>query len=132
LECAFQGSKVFETGGPYTDLYAADSRTAKRDARIRNSGRLIRFVFEDKEYPIIPPTVFYDWLYIRALFPHREWLTRLQQCVGFTDIEFNPEKSLNCQARSCATFVSLQKRKLLDEAVRSFAFFRDLVAKGVV
>ena len=26
LECAFQGSKVFERGGPYTDLYGADVR----------------------------------------------------------------------------------------------------------
>src|SRR4051812_19657162 len=24
LECAFQGSKVFVNGGPYTDLYCAD------------------------------------------------------------------------------------------------------------
>jgi hypothetical protein len=31
LESAFQGSKVFEKGGPYTDLYYVDARTAKRD-----------------------------------------------------------------------------------------------------
>src|SRR6476646_4964359 len=37
LELAFQGSKVFEQGGPYTDLYViGDSEvgTAKRDARL--------------------------------------------------------------------------------------------------
>src|SRR5712691_6502298 len=28
LECAFQGSKVFERGGPFTDLYSATSREA--------------------------------------------------------------------------------------------------------
>ena len=28
---------------------------------------------------------------------------------AFTDIEFNPEKSLNCQARSCALYVALLK-----------------------
>src|SRR5271154_5521073 len=25
LECAFQGSKLFENGGPYTDLYVQDA-----------------------------------------------------------------------------------------------------------
>ncbi|TOQ17962.1 DarT1-associated NADAR antitoxin family protein, partial [Vibrio parahaemolyticus] len=31
VESAFQGSKVFERGGPYTDLFLADSLSAKRD-----------------------------------------------------------------------------------------------------
>src|SRR5437867_253662 len=29
LECAFQGSKVFERGGPYTDLYGKGARPAR-------------------------------------------------------------------------------------------------------
>ena len=29
LECAYQGSKVFEQGGPYHDLYSVSSREAK-------------------------------------------------------------------------------------------------------
>ena len=33
LESVFQGSKVFERGGPFTDLYSADPRTAKGDRR---------------------------------------------------------------------------------------------------
>src|SRR5687767_1253973 len=38
LESAYQGSKVFERGGPYVDLYTVDVRSAKRDARLRASG----------------------------------------------------------------------------------------------
>jgi hypothetical protein len=127
VECAFQGSKVFENGGPFTDLYWVESREAKRDPRIRGSGKLISFRFEGEDYPTTPTTVFYDWLYFRALYPHRVWLQRLQQCAGFTDIEFNPARSLNCQARSCATFISLQKRNLLDDAMSSFQKFRNLI-----
>jgi hypothetical protein len=56
----------------------------------------------------------YDWLYINAIYPHREWLVRLNRYAGFTDIEFNPERSVNCQARSCALFVSLMTKGLLD------------------
>jgi hypothetical protein len=76
--------------------------------------------------------VFYDWLYFKALFPHRVWLQRLQQCAGFTDIEFNPARWLNCQARSCATFISLQKRDLLDQAMSSFESFRSLMQASAI
>src|SRR5262245_10930652 len=38
LECAFQGSKVFEHGGPFTDLLSVTSREAKKDSRVRSSG----------------------------------------------------------------------------------------------
>lgn len=33
---------------------------------------------------------------------------------AFTDIEFNPQKSINCQAYSIALFVALTKRNLLE------------------
>ena len=39
----------------------------------------------------------------------------LQEHDAFTDIEFNPKKSFNCQARSCALFVALTMRSALDQ-----------------
>jgi hypothetical protein len=123
LECAFQGSKVFEQGGPYTDLFEIDARAAKRDPRLRESGALVEFEFEGQKFPLSPKTVFYDWLYLNALYPHREWLNdRLTNKItyaGFTDIEFNPAKSINCQARSCALFVALMQNGLLHDAIKS-------------
>jgi len=132
LECAYQGSKVFEQGGPFTDLYFFESRDAKRDSRLQTSGNLIGFSFQDIDFPIFPKTAFYDWLYIRAIFPHREYLNRLHSYAGFTDIEFNPEKSLNCQARSCATFVALDKNGLLSESMESLQAFIDILQPGSV
>ncbi|MFN0179619.1 MAG: DUF6977 family protein [Gemmatimonadales bacterium] len=119
LESVFQASKVFEHGGPFRDLYDAQPRVAKRDPRLRNSGKLVGFEFLDSHFPLEPVTGFYDWLYIGALYPHREWLTRLYRYAGFTDIEFNPARSVNCQARSCALFVALMLTGLLDEVVKS-------------
>jgi hypothetical protein len=119
LECAFQGGKVFERGGPYVDLYEKEGRDARRDERLVTSGPITGFRFEGKSFPLIPKTAFYDWLYIRALYPHRDFLQRLRQFAGFSDIEFNPERSINCQARSCATFVSLDRLELLAECVES-------------
>jgi hypothetical protein len=127
LECVFQSSKVFERGGPYSDLRFADPRSAKRDPRLRESGRLVAFVFEGHNFPLEPKTVFYDWLYINAIFPHRDWLDRLYHYAAFSDIEFNPQKSINCQARSLALFVSLKATSLLDDAVRSPEAFIEIM-----
>ncbi|SPF34042.1 conserved hypothetical protein [Candidatus Sulfopaludibacter sp. SbA4] len=130
LEKAFQGSKVFERGGPYTDLYTVeDVRDAKRDLRLRESGPLKGFKFENLWFPLEPKTAFYDWLYITALYEHREWLRRhIFQYAGFTDIEFNPERSINCQARSCALLVTLMRNDWLDAAVSSPGAFIRLLA----
>ena len=38
VECVYQGSKVFEHGGPFVDLYWKTSREAKRDERLANLG----------------------------------------------------------------------------------------------
>ncbi len=133
LECAFQGSKMFERGGPFTDLYeVTEPREAKRDERLKTAGKLIGFRFDGLAFPLQPETVFYDWLYIQAIYPHREWLrSRLAKFAGFTDIEFNPTRSINCQARSCALFVSLQRRNLLDTAIASPAGFIDLMNRDL-
>jgi hypothetical protein len=119
LESAFQGSKVFANGGPYIDLYRKGAREAKTDPRIRDSGPIVAFEFEGKRWPIEPKTVFYDWLYIGCLYPHRVWAMKLTEYGGFSDIEFNPYRSINCQARSIALFLSLLRCGKLDAAVRS-------------
>lgn len=128
IESAFQGSKVFELGGPFEDIYQKDSREAKKDPRIRESGQLTGFNFFGQEWPLIPKTAFYDWLYLSALRPHQEFLEELFRYRGFTDIEFNPNKSINCQARSCALLVSLMRLGALDEALRSQKDFVEMIS----
>ena len=63
VEQVFQASKVFEKGGPYTDLLTVSSREAKRDSRLKESGNIIAFKIIDKDFPTEPKTFFYDWLY---------------------------------------------------------------------
>jgi hypothetical protein len=128
IESAFQGSKVFEKGGPYTDLYKKTSKEAKKDERIKKSGKLIGFDFMGMQWELVPKTAFYDWLYIKALYPHRDYLKKLFYYKGFTDIEFNPKKSINCQARTCALLVSLMKLNLLDQAISSKESFIESMA----
>ena len=42
----------------------------------------------------------------------------------FTDIEFNPQKSFNCQARSVAIAVTLLKNNLLDKFLNDKNLFK--------
>jgi hypothetical protein len=110
VECAFQGSKVFDGGGPYTDIYGKSSLEAKRDERLQNSGELTGFRFMDVDWPLEPQTAFHDWLCITALKRKPGLIDHLAQHSAFSDIEFNPEKSINCTAYAVALYVSLWKR----------------------
>lgn len=117
VETAFQGSKVFEHGGPYSDLFGMDSRAAKKDIRLKESGNLIRFKFFNFELPFIPRTYFYDWIYINALMQNVELAESVLKYDSFSDIEFNPKKSINCQAHAVALYISLKNNNLLEKAM---------------
>ena len=125
VECVYQSSKVFSGGGPFTDILEKTSRQAKSDERLKNSGNLIKFRFENQDFPLTPKTVFYDFIYVNALIENPDLATMLTQYDAFTDIAFNPQKSINCQARAAAIFVSLSRLGLLEKAknFESFAEF---------
>ncbi|MHB1400443.1 MAG: DarT1-associated NADAR antitoxin family protein [Trichloromonadaceae bacterium] len=127
VETAFQSSKVFESGGPYYDLLDKTSREAKKDERLKNSGRLLEFKFFGKSFPLEPMTLFYDWLYINALITNEDLSNEITKYDGFTDIEFNPSKSINCQAHSAALYVSLVKRGLLENGLSSVENFKEII-----
>ena len=119
VEVAFQSSKVFLHGGPYLDLLDATPREAKTDPRIKESGRLTGFRFKDDGWPLQPTTAFYDWLYIQALEQNPALAESLVDYQAFTDIEFNPERSINCQARSAALYARLRHEGGLKDALSS-------------
>ncbi len=129
VESAFQGSKVFRRAGPFPDIYKMTAREAKKTIRERaeNAGELTGFDFQGEHFPREPKTFFYDWIYITALSAD-EWLANtVAQYKGFTDIEFNPQKSINCQAYSAAAYVSLVKNNLLKEALDSKEAFKEIL-----
>jgi len=128
LECAFQGSKVFEGNVQYKDLYEVVSIKAKKDERLRNSGNIISFEFEGNFWDNEPKTAFYDYMYISTLYRnHRDIVDELMEYKVFSDIEFNPKRSINCQARTCAILVSLVNLDLIDDALSSPDTFKAIV-----
>lgn len=126
VECVYQGSKVFSAGGPYTELYRGTSREAKKDVRLQSSGPMKSFRFDGRDFPLKPVTAFYDWLYINALMENPELAEALMAYDAFTDIEFNPDKSLNCQARAAAMFVALNREGLIGQC-KDFEEFQELL-----
>ena len=111
LESVFQGSKIFTDQGPNEDIYEKSSIDAKKDERIKRSD-LKEFSFFGEIFSL--EFDFYSWLYFVALNQNKKLKTGILNYEAFTDIEFNPEKSLNCQAYSAALYSSMVKNKILD------------------
>lgn len=120
VENLFQSSKVFYAGQQFIDLKFVSPREAKRDSRLRMSGDMLKFYFENMDFPLEPKSLFYDWLYIKILFESECNLNLRTRFIqenfdAFTDIEFNPKKSFSCQARTLALAISLYKNKNIQD-----------------
>lgn len=127
VENLFQSSKVFENGGPFRDLLNVTPMAAKKDERLKSSGNLVGFNLDGESFPLIPKTFFYDWIYINALKGNPDIMNELLQFNAFTDIVFNPQKSINCQARTIAVFVSICNAGILEKCLDSKEQFAMLV-----
>ncbi len=113
IECLYQGSKVFKNGGPYHELYKMSPRNAKTDKRLRSSGKLIGFNYKGQEIPTWPKTLFFDWIYIKALIENDVMLSPAE---GFTDLFFKFTKGgVACQARSAALWMAASANHELRE-----------------
>lgn len=112
LENVFQSSKVYEKGGPYRDMLFLAPQEAKNDTRHHTSGALIGFNWKSWDCPLEPKSMFYDWIYCKALHDDELLMNKVMSAgySMFTDIEFNHKKSINCQARAMAIFTSLYNR----------------------
>ena len=111
LESLFQGSKIFSDQGPNTDLYEKEPIEAKKDVRIKRSD-LKEFSFFGEKFSL--EFDFYSWLYFIALNQNKSLTKDILEYQAFTDIEFNPQKSLNCQAYSAALYSAMIKNELLE------------------
>jgi hypothetical protein len=127
VESFYQGSKVFEKGGPYKDLYNRSSLDSKKDSRLKSSGELIGFKFEGTEWGLNDH--FYDWLYLNALLQNKEISNQIISYDAFTDIEFNPKKSFNCQAYSAALYKAALLREYNLDEIKDPKVFKKLFPK---
>ena len=128
VESVFQASKVFDGGvGPFLELYSRDSREVRHYVQDASAGhRLLAFEFDGVRWELEPKTAFFYQLYIKALLANPELSKELLEFDAFTDIEFNPNRQVNCQAAAAAFYVSLCRTGKLDEAMSSREAFLKL------
>ncbi|MCR5501598.1 MAG: hypothetical protein K6F53_01165 [Lachnospiraceae bacterium] len=127
VEQLFQSAKTFENGGPYTDILQKSPRDAKKDSRLFDSGRLVCFKLGELEFPLEPKTYFYNWLYVNALAKDPELSKAILSYNAFTDIEFNPQRSINCQAEAAAVYTGLCMAGKEKEALKDKESFLKIV-----
>ena len=131
VERAFQGGKIFDKGGPFLDIYTMDPKVVKKDVRLKENGNVVGFFFNNERFGNEPKDFFYNWLYIQALNENRKMLMRASEYSAFTDIEFNPKKSLNCQAKTVALSVGLLRAGIYDEITKDKDIFLEKIYKEI-
>jgi len=123
VESVYQGSKVFKSGGPYQELYYRPSIVAKKDPRIKKNDPLISFQLWDEEWPLTPPTGFYNYLYFLALTQNPGLINEASKYEFFSDLEFNHERAISCQAESLSIFFALHRKGIADEILQDKSDF---------
>ena len=123
VESLYQASKVFAAGGPYPQLYTRPAREV-RQALKRHAGQpLVAFELHGVRWPLEPPRAFYCWVYCQALHRNPRLAAALAAYDCFTDIEFNPARSVNCQAYAVALYAALARTGRLKQALAAPAAF---------
>jgi type I restriction enzyme M protein len=102
---------------------------AKKDPRLKESGKLLSFQLLNETWPKEPKTLFYDWIYMSSIYSNKQLHEEIIKYKFFTDIEFNPKKSYNCQARSAALYVSLFKKGVLDKLMTNKEEYKNYFKK---
>lgn len=129
VEQIFQGSKKFRRSG--SQLHLIDQMTSKElkkyIGKVHQVDELVSFECFGQVFPLKPQTYFYNWLYINTLHQNQLLANQIIKYDTFTDIEFNPKRSINCQAEACSIYVYLYKSNLLDYALSSKENFLQVV-----
>lgn len=118
MESAYQSSKVFRTiwgVKQFDELIKSHPNESRKIVKEENHSNLICFRFLDREFSLVPKFLFYDWLYIFAVSQIPGLYDSISNYKYFTDIEFNPKKSQNCQARSLVLYIWLVRNMKLED-----------------
>lgn len=117
VESLYQASKVFAEAGPFPELYVRAAKEVRAEMRAYKDQALAGFELHGTRWPLVPQRAFYDWLYCQALHRNARLAAEVAEFGAFSDIEFNPSTSINCQAYAAALYVSLLRSGSLEAAL---------------
>ena len=78
------------------------------------NNKIKEFKFNNTLFEKDPYSMYYDYIYMLGLYCHKEYWEDLNKYDIFTDIEFNPNKMLNTQARAAAIWNTLYRNNMID------------------
>ena len=123
LEAVFKGSMVFTGGGPHTDMFRMRDVEIAADRRLTDSGTHIGFRFMNLAWGLKSGTMFYDWLVINSIHRYGKLRSGIRRFKGFTEVDCHSGANTVCHARSCALYVALAEKKLLDGVIQDQDLF---------
>lgn len=81
-------------------------------SKVIENGKVKEFKLKNTVFEKDPYSMYYDYIYLLGLYFHKEYWEELAKYEIFTDIEFNPNKQLNTQARAAALWNTLYKNNM--------------------
>ena len=82
-------------------------------SKVYVDNHIVKFKFRSTEFENNPYGMYYDYLYMVALYQNQEYHELIKNYYLFTDLFFNPNKSINTQARAIAIFKTLYDNNYL-------------------
>lgn len=109
VEIMYHTGKVYKDSGRHLEILNMSPRESKKYLYQNKFGDIEYFIFENQRVAV-DDFNFYTWLYLKGLLENEQIARHLLKYEAFTDVEYNPNRSKNCQARAAAMFVSLYKQ----------------------
>ena len=130
VESIYQSAKVFGQVGPHPEWLELTGKQCKKAVQqiSKKHGSVTGFEWNGRTWPATNIEGFYSWVYIQGLIQLENGLERLNEYSGFTDIYFNPRKTINCQARTAAQAVQLYKLNLINGIIETPDSFLEFCA----
>lgn len=93
-------------------------------SKVFYKGEIVGFKYNKCVFESEPTGMFYDYIYMYAILQNKDLISELIKYDIFSDIEFNPNKSINTQARAAAIFKTLYDNHNLDVIKDQYIFKR--------
>ena len=74
---------------------------------------IVEFKYNITVFEKDPYSMYYDYIYMLGLYGNKDLLIELSKYDVFTDIEFNPSRQLNTQARAAAIWNTLYRNNMI-------------------
>lgn len=128
VECIYQSSKVFGEiqFKECQFMQPADAKKYIKEKMEEYNLSLSHFTLMNIKFTLNPKSLFYDYLYIYALYQNKDLAEQIINYDCFTDIEFNHKKQYASQARSCALYKYLFLNNKVEDFLRDPLKFDEL------